>query len=57
MRLKQFVASLIERKYIDEKQVRSILEFAAAVWHPGLTKENTTQIECVQKSVFTIILG
>ena len=44
-------------KDVYEKQVRSILEFSAAVWHPELTKENAAQIERVQKSAFAIILG
>ena len=56
-RLKQLGASQTELKDIYEKQVRSILEFAAVVWHPGLTKKNTAQIERVQKSAFAIILG
>ena len=35
----------------------SILEFAVAVWHPGLTSEDRLRIERVQKSDFGIILG
>ena len=37
--------------------VRSVVEFAAVVWHSGLTKDNTEQIERVQKAAFAIILG
>ena len=33
------------------------MENSAVVWHPGLTKINTTEIERVQKSAFAIILG
>ena len=39
------------------KHVRSVVEFAAVVWHSGLTKDNTEQIERVQKAAFAIILG
>ena len=39
------------------KQVRSQLEFAVAVWHPGLTSEDRMKIERVQKSACCIILG
>ena len=38
------------------KHVRSVVEFAAVVRHAGLTKENTEQIERVQKAAFAIIL-
>ena len=33
------------------------MENSAAVWHPGLTQNNSTDIERVQKSAFSIILG
>ena len=39
------------------KQVRSQLEFAVAVWHPGLTSEDRLKIERVQKSACCIIRG
>ena len=39
------------------KHVRRVVENSAVVWHPGLTKINTTEIERVQKSAFAIILG
>ena len=38
------------------KEVRSILELAVPVWHPGLTKKNTDDIERVQRVAFKIIL-
>ena len=56
-RLKQMGASsqiLLDTYY---KQIRSVLEFASVVWTAGLTKENITQIERVQKSVLGVILG
>ena len=39
------------------KQIRSVLEYAAVVWHPGLTVLNSTNIERVQKACLAIILG
>ena len=39
------------------KQVRSILELAVPVWHPGLTKQEVMNLERVQKCAFFIILG
>ena len=38
------------------KEVRSILEFAAPVWHSGLTLKQSASIEAVQKLCFKIIL-
>ena len=38
-------------------RVRSVLEFAAPVFHPGLSQEQSRQIEMVQKKAFAIILG
>ena len=37
--------------------IRSILEQSAVVWHSGLTQENRTDIERVQKSCLKVILG
>ena len=42
---------------VYQKEVRSILEFAAPVWHSGLTKKQTSDIESIQKLAFKIILG
>ena len=39
------------------KLVRSVVEFAAAVWNSGITKENSIHIERVQKSALAVILG
>ena len=39
------------------KQVRSILELAVPVWHPGLTQLEVRNLERVQKCAFSIILG
>ena len=56
-RLKLNGANKSELRDIYCKHVRSVLEYAAVVWHPGLTLENTTSIERVQKSALAIILG
>ena len=42
---------------IYQKEVRSIVELAVPVWHPGLTKTQTKDIERIQKISFKIILG
>ena len=39
------------------KEVRSILELAVPVWHSGLTKKQSRDIERIQKIAFKIILG
>ena len=39
------------------KEVRSILELAVPVWHSGLTKNQTRDIERIQRISFQIILG
>ena len=38
------------------KEIRSILELAVPVWHSGLTKQQTSEIESIQKIAFRIIL-
>ena len=38
------------------KEIRSVLELAVPVWHSGLTKSQTKQIENIQKIAFRIIL-
>ena len=39
------------------KEVRSILELAVPVWHSGLTRRQSSDIERIQKIAFKIILG
>jgi hypothetical protein len=56
-RLKNNGASESELKDIYIKQIRSVLEYAAVVWHPGLTQVNTAEIERIQKTACAIILG
>jgi hypothetical protein len=56
-RLKLLGASQKELLDVYTKQIRSVLEYAAVVWHPGLTVNNSTSIERVQKACLAIILG
>ena len=56
-RLKLIGALQQELLYIYTKQIRSIFEYAAVVWHPGLTVTNSTSIERVQKACPATILG
>ena len=37
--------------------IRPIVEYAVPVWHSGLTKKQTAQIERIQKRALSIILG
>ena len=41
---------------IYTKEIRSILEMAVPVWHPGLTRQQVVDIESIQKVAFRIIL-
>ena len=56
-RLKSSGANTKELCDIYCKHVRSILEYAAVVWHSALTVQNSLDIERVQKSAVAIILG
>ena len=41
---------------VYSKEIRSILEMAVPVWHPGLKKKQSADIESVQKMAMKIIL-
>ena len=56
-RLKRFNLDIFKLFDVYTKEVRSILELAVPVWHSSLTKNESRQIENVQKSSFKIILG
>ena len=56
-RLKNLGANFEDLKDIYIKQIRSILEFAAPVWHSSLTGEDRVRIERIQKTAMHIILG
>ena len=52
-------SGLDERELIDAycKEVRSLLELAVPVWHSGLSKAQSNQIERIQKCSLAAILG
>ena len=56
-RLKKLGASMEDLLDLYHKHVRSILEYAAPVWHSSLTGEDRLKLERVQKTAFHIILG
>ena len=56
-RLKKLGASCTDMLDVYFKQIRCVLELAVAVWTPGLTKAESTQIERVQKCALHVILG
>ena len=56
-RLRPLGASTSELLDVYQKQVRCLVEYAAPVWTGGLTCEEVNQIERVQKTAFSIILG
>ena len=53
------LSGLTQAQMIDAycKEVRSLLELAVPVWHSGITLEQSVQIERVQKSALSVILG
>ena len=55
-RLQPYKLTIHELFDVYIKEVRSILEFAVPVWHSGLTKKQSKEIESVQKLAFKIIL-
>ena len=55
--MKKFNLDVYKIFDVYTKEVRSILEFAVPVWHSGLTKSESRQIENIQKASFKIILG
>ena len=57
IRFKSLGGSTDQLLRIYQTRVRSSLEFAAPVFSSGLTKQQSNQIECVQKKAFAIILG
>jgi hypothetical protein len=57
IRLKNLGASRDDLIDLYHKHVRSILEYAAPVWHSSLTGEDRLKLEHVQKSALRIILG
>ena len=56
-RLSNLGASESEMLDVYQKQVRSVLELAVPVWQAGLTQQEISQIERVQRTALYIILG
>ena len=56
-RLKRLGANTNDLLDVYCKQIRSLLEFSAPVWHSSLSGEDRLKIERVQKSAFRIILS
>ena len=56
-RLKKLNFDVLHIVDVYIKEVRSLLELAVPVWHSGLTKLQSAQIERVQKTAVHIILG
>ena len=57
IRFKSLGGTTSQLLQIYQTRVRSTLEFGAPVYHSGLTKEQSTKIEMVQKKALVIILG
>ena len=55
--LKKYGASRSQLVDVYAKQCRCVMELAVPVWNPGLSKTESYQLERVQKSAFSIILG
>ena len=56
-RLKKYQLDIFKIFDVYTKEVRSILEYAVPVWHSGITRCESRQIENVQRAAFKIILG
>ena len=56
-KLKQTGLTQKELVTVYKGYVRPILEYAAPVWHPGITQRQSNQVESVQKRVCRIVLG
>jgi hypothetical protein len=55
-RMLNFNLDLHQLYDVYSKEIRSILELAVPVWHSGLTRQQTSDIESIQKIAFRIIL-
>ena len=56
-RLKAHGASVMDLLDVFMKQIRCLLELAVPAWHSGLTKNESIDIERVQRAALQIILG
>ena len=55
-RMKLLYLNEIELFDVYKKEIRSVLEYAAPVWHSSITKKQTSEIENIQKISFKLIL-
>ena len=55
--LRKFEAPVEDMLGVFQTYIRAILEYACAVWHPALTKQQSHQLERIQKRSCKIILG
>ena len=55
--LRNYAAPVGDMLTIFQIYIRPILEYACAVWHPALTKNQCYQLERIQKRTCKIILG
>ena len=55
--LKRFRASAEDLTSVFRMYVRPILEYASPLWHSSLTKQQSDQLELIQKRACRIILG
>ena len=56
-RANQFGFTTDTTLYLYQVYIRTGLEYAAPVWHAGLTEQQKTMLERIQKRCFRIILG
>ena len=57
IRAKKFQFSLPSLVMLYEWYIRTALEYAAPVWHPGLTEQQHEKLERIQRRSLQIILG
>ena len=49
--------TVAESRYYYQSVVRPVLEYVCPCWHSSLTKEQTTQLEDVQRRALQVIFG
>ena len=56
-KISEFTTSIEDKREIYTSYIRSIVEQSSVVWHSSLTKENSQDLERVQKCAVRLILG
>ena len=54
--MKRSGASVKHLRLVYLSMIRSALEYAVAVWHPGLTEELSSSLESIQKRAIKVML-